>query len=83
MTSFYDEYEFLMRRLKVPLYAKTTTFSTAFKLVKLAKAKQNIFVRLSNAKGKLMIYFSVYIYNFRCSLSSASIVLLYYLVRIV
>lgn len=60
MTSFYDEYEFLMRRMKVPLYAKRTTFSTAFVRVKVAKAKQNVFVRLSNSKGNISILF----YNF-------------------
>lgn len=59
VVAFYDEYEYLMRLMKVPLYAKKTTFTTAYDKVKLDKAKQDIFIRLSNAKGK-QGYYSMY-----------------------
>lgn len=76
MVSFYDEYEFLMRRMKAPLYAKKTTFATAYTQVKINKAKEGVFIRLSSGKGKYIYY------NFLCSLSN-DIVLLYYFVRFV
>ena len=56
VVAFYDEYEYLNLRMKVPLYAKSSTFSTAYEQVKKDKAKQDIFVRLSAAKGKQGYY---------------------------
>lgn len=50
-----------MKRMKIPLYAKTSTFTSAFEKVKRDKARKDIFIRLSNSKGmykyKLHIYY--------------------------
>lgn len=40
-----------MNRMKVPVYAKKTTFTTAYETVKADKAKQDVFIRLSSGKG--------------------------------
>ena len=52
MTCFYDEYVYLAEKLKLPLYAKRTTFTTAFDDIVVDKKKnENISIRMSSGKG--------------------------------
>jgi hypothetical protein len=51
VTCFFDEYVFLCTRMGMPLYAKKTTFDTAFKKVVNDKKRNGIHIRMSNSKG--------------------------------
>ena len=52
MTCFFDEYVYLAEKLVVPLYAKRSTFATAFNdIVRDKKKNENISIRMSSGKG--------------------------------
>jgi hypothetical protein len=51
VTCFFDEYVYLSNKLCVPLYAKKTTFTTAFEEVVAHKKRDGIKIRLSSGKG--------------------------------
>lgn len=60
-TCFFDEYEYLAKRLVVPIYAKSSTFFTALEeVVRDKKKTENISIRMSTGKG---IYCNVLLYS--------------------
>jgi hypothetical protein len=59
LTSFFDEYVYLSRRMGSTDYAQRSTFFTAMEKVVKAKKRESVFIRLSGGKG---IYFHVVVF---------------------